>query len=238
MFESLSTGFRSRNRALFLVMIASLGAGLVGCQSLWDRHRENERMFALESARTHSGRGQCAQALPEFDRAQARIDLGAFAKESTQTRVRCYEKLGLSVVAAAHRRLIDDFYTEEPMAYPEKDGQSIFRVRRIADGGYNKPPAWLKIAAPRYTEYARRSKIIGRVVVSFEIAGNNRPKKIRVLEMPHPLLATWAIEAISQAKPLAKRKNFPALAPGTRFVTTFSFEYRFAGETETNPLDS
>ncbi|MGY8738921.1 MAG: hypothetical protein ACKVIW_15550, partial [bacterium] len=107
---------RSLTRALQLALMFFLLVGLTGCATLWDRVRENERMYSLETARTQTGRGQCAKALQTLDRAQARIDLGSYARESTVARARCYEKLELENLAYAHRRLIDDFYTDEPMA--------------------------------------------------------------------------------------------------------------------------
>ncbi|GEM_PF-4447014 len=232
---------RSLAPSLHTLLLSSLLASLLvfatGCQSMWDRHRENERLFALDSARTHTNRGQCSKAINELDRAQARIDLGAYSKESTLARARCYDKLGLTEMATAHRRMITDFYTDQPMAYPEADGTSVFRVRTVPKGGFDRPPAWLKIASPRYPEFARRSKIIGRVVVSFELAGNDKTRAVRVLEMSHPLLATWAVEAVVQANP-KKKKGSPELMPGGRFVTTFVFEYRWAKEVPQEPLDS
>lgn len=222
---------------VLLVLLVVFASGAVGCRSLWDRHRERERIFALDSARTHTKRGQCDKAIGELDRAQARIDLGEYSRESILARVRCYEKLGMTELATAHRRLLDDFYTEEPMAYPDPDGSSIFRVRKISKDGYDRPPNWLEISAPRYPEFARRSKITGRVVVAFDLAGNDRPRSVRVLEMPHPLLATWAIEAIVQAKP-KKKKGSPELMPGGRYVTTFIFEYRWAKEQPEEEFDS
>ena len=56
--------------------------------------------------------------------------------------------------------------------------------------------------------------------------------------MPHPLLASMAIEAIAQAKPKKKKKDSPELMPGGRFVTTFIFEYRWAKEQPEEKLDS
>ncbi|MEM9175817.1 MAG: energy transducer TonB [Myxococcota bacterium] len=226
-----------RSPLVLAILLCAILTSTVGCRSMWDAQRENERMFALDAARTHANRGQCDKALGEIDRAQSRIDLGAYSRESVLARLRCYEKLGMTELASAHRRLVADFYTDEPMAYPDPDGSSIFRVRTISKGGYDRPPAWLKISAPRYPEFARRSRIIGRVVVAFELAGNDRPRSIRVLEMPHPLLATWAIEAITQAKG-KKKKNAPELIPGGRYVTTFLFEYRWAKELPSEPLDS
>ena len=55
--------------------------------------------------------------------------------------------------------------------------------------------------------------------------------------MSHPLLATWAVEAVVQAKP-KKKKDSPELMPGGRFFTTFVFEYRWAKEVPQEPLDS
>lgn len=241
-FEGMQPARRRRNvaprrRRALAMCLALIALGAVGCQSMWDRVRERERLFALDTARTQTGRGQCPQALQSLDRAQARLDLGAYARESTVARARCYEKLGMTEMASAHRRLVDDFYTDEPMAYPDADGTSIFRVKQVSPGGYDRPPKWLKVPEPRYSAYARRSKIIGRVVIAFELAGNDRPRKIRVLEMPHPLLATWAIESIAQSKP-KKKKDSPDLMPGGRYVTTFVFQWRWAGESRDEPLDS
>ena len=229
---------RPLGRTLLMRLVAlMLATSLVSCASAWDRVREQERIFALETARTQTGRGQCANALKSLDRAQARIDLGAYSRESTAARARCYEKLGFTEFAAAHRRMLDDFYAEEPMAYPTADGASVFRVKTVPAGGFSRPPSWLKMPAPRYTPYAQRSKIVGRVVVSFELAGNNRPRKIRILEMPHPLLASWAVEAIASAQP-KKKEDDPILMPGERYVTTFLFEWRWAKEAPSEPLDS
>lgn len=228
---------RPLRSALAIGLLLTLAGTSVGCQSMWDRVRERERMFALDVARTHADRGQCTEAITEFDRAQSRIDLGPYSRESTAARLRCYEKLGATELASAHRRLLVDFYTDEPMAYPDADGSSIFRVKTLSELGYDRPPRWLQIPAPRYPDFARRSKIIGRVVIAFELAGNDRPRSIRVLEMPHPLLATLAIEAISQAKP-KKKKDDAELMPGSRFVTTFLFEYRWAKEAPEEALDS
>jgi len=209
----------------------------IGCTTFWDATRERERIFALEKARTETGRGQCVQALASLDRAQARLDLGLYARESTLARVRCYEKLGMDELAAAHRRLADDFYTDEPMALPKADGSSVFRVKTVPASGFSRPPSWLKFPAPRYSAYAQRSDIVGRVVVSFELAGNDRPRKIRILEMPHPLLATWTIEAIASAEP-KKKEGTATLMPGGRYVTTFVYEWRWAQEEQESEFDS
>ena len=225
------------HKAIIFAVALPLLFSLVSCRTMWDQVRERERLFALKAGRSQAGRGQCTGALQSLDRSQSRIDLGAYSRESTVARARCYDKIGFVELATAHRRMVDDFYTEEPMAYPSPDGGSVFRVKTVPSDGFSRPPSWLKIPSPRYTPYAQRSKIVGRVVVSFEIAGNDQPRRIRVLEMPHPLLATWAVEAIGSSKSV-KKKDTPITMPGGRYVTTFVFQWRWAKEAETEPLDS
>ena len=210
---------------LALVVVLTLS----GCGGMWDAVRENERGFALDNARNQSKRGKCVEALEAVDRAEAIMSIDRFAIESIQIRIRCYEKLGLPELQAAHRRLLEDFYTEEPMAFPAADGSSVFRASAAVPTKIDRPPSWLKIERPRYTAYAQRSKIIGRVVLSFGLAEGGKTNQIRVLEMSHPLLASWAIEAVAQAKP--KRKNqVPVIESERAYVTTFNFEWRWANE--------
>ena len=233
------TTCNSRRATAGLPVVAFTLVALVlsGCGTMWDRVREQERMFALDSARTQTNRGQCASALRSLDRAEARIDLGPYAREATLSRQRCYEKIGQQEAAAAHRRLIDDFYTDQPMALPEPDGSSVFRVKALPSDGFERPPNWLEVPSPRYTPYAQRSKIVGRVVIAFDLNKNGRPQRIRVLEMNHPLLASWAIEAIASAKPSKKEKGPSPLMPGGPFVTTFVFESHWAKEEPTSEFD-
>lgn len=219
--------------ALFAALALLLVLPVAGCRSMWSRVRENERAFALENARSQAKRGKCGEALESLDRAEAVMAIDRFAIESLQIRIRCYEKLERSEEMAAHRRLLEDFYSVEPMAFPAHDGSSVFRVREDAPTRFDRPPSWLQVQRPRYTPYAQRSKIVGRVVVAFGLAPNGRTTGIRILEMPHPLLATWAIEAVANAKPTSKMKgNAPLLETERRFVTTFNFEWRWADEPE------
>ena len=114
------------------------------------------------------------------------------------------------------------------MAIPEPDGSSVFRVSNIKPDDYDHPPSWLRIASPRYSDHARRSRLVGRVVVSFDLSKIGRPAKIRVLEMPHPLLATWAIESIAQSK--SREKETPFILSDRRYLVSFDFEWRWAKE--------
>ncbi len=219
----------SRTPWLVLVLAALLAGTSLGCGTMWENLRENERGFALENARRDAKRGKCAEALDGLDRAEAIMAIDRLALEATQIRIRCYEKLGLPELQAAHRRLLDDFYREAPMAFPAADGSSVFRVTDGAPKQFDRPPTWLKIERPRYTPYAQRSKIVGRVVITFGLTQEGRATHIRILEMPHPLLAAWAIEAIAQAKP-KRIGQVPIIESDRAYVTTFNFEWRWADE--------
>jgi hypothetical protein len=232
--------FRRCRRTAMIALLSSLFVAQSGCQNLSQWLREQERHSAIKTAHTQTQRGQCDEGLRSLDRAQAKLEIGRYARVASAARTRCYEILGLTEVARAHRRLIDDFYTREPMALPEADGSSIFRVSKLRSAGYERPPNWLGIPPPRYSPSARRSKIVGRVVIAFELTEDGRTKKIRVLEMPHPLLATWAIEAVSQAGKKKRSKgsqgNLLAMS-GDVYVTTFVFYWRWAVEEEEDEYD-
>jgi hypothetical protein len=218
---------RSSVRLMIAVsLIASLG---VGCATLWDRVRENERLTAVESARTYSKRGSCVKAIDALNRATARLDIGIFGKEATTLRTTCYERLGEPQLQYAHLRLLEDFYPDGNPALPAADGSSVFRVAEVPDVEFEKMPDALLVSPPHYSEAARRSYMTGRVVISFELTSEDTAKSIRVLEMPHPLLASWAIEAIAKLRRDGRKKD-ALIAPGGHYVATFAFEYRWADE--------
>lgn len=220
-------------QALLVVVALLLITGLPGCRPMWNKLRENERIFALENARNNASRGKCVEALADLDRAEAIMAIDRFAIEAIQMRIRCHEKLSQSELQSAHRRLLDDYYTTEPMAFPSLDGSSVFRVQEGAPTRFDRPPSWLQIQRPRYSPYAQRSKIVGRVVVAFTVLQSGRTSRIHVLEMPHPLLASWAIEAVAQAKPRrGKAGKVPVIESDRVHVTTFNFEWRWANEGE------
>jgi len=222
--------------AMLAIFLLLLVVAQSGCSPIWRRIREGERSFALKRAHNEIRRGDCEAGLLLLDRAQAALEIGSFARESTAARSRCYEKLGQPELASAHRRLLADYYATELIAVPESDGSTVFRVPNIKPDDYDPPPAWLQIESPRYSGYARRSKIVGRVVLSFDLSKNGRPRRIRVLEMPHPLLATWAIEAIALAE--SRSKEFSVVASEAHYLMVFDFEWRWAKKEEDPGEDS
>jgi hypothetical protein len=222
---------KKRISLAFAILLSLAISTSVGCGGFWKRVRESERNNSVSNARTYSKRGNCEKALHSLNRAMARLDIGAFGKEATTLRMRCYERQERWAAARAHQRLLDDFYSEEDPAYPAADGSSVFRVKSIRNVKYENPPAALVLEPPFYSEPARRSYIDGRVVISFELTADGKAKAIRVFEMPHPLLASWAIEAIEGVK-RSKKHQDTLLLPGGHYLTTFVFEYRWANEAQ------
>lgn len=223
----LSSGARIAMIAILTLVAATQSS----CGSLWLQVRERERAYAVESARHYALAGKCDLALQSLDRAQATLNLGSFAPESTTIRARCYEKLRLAELAAAHRRLLTDFYEKEalpPVLGP--DGSRVFRVADVILEDYSPPPSSFKLTPPRYGTFARRSGIVGRVVISFDLSKEGKPTKIRVLEMPHTLLATWAIEAVVESR--LRKTASPLITPGEHYLTVLKFEWRWAKTAE------
>lgn len=210
-------------RVVGLIVLGLAAFGVLACAGMGNRLRERERLFAVEKARTQTQRGQCAEALVSLDRAQARLDLGPYARESIRARVKCYAELGLDELARGHRRLLEDFYSGDSQTLSNDGGSPVFRVRDVDPASLEPAPSALRLEEPRISPSASRSRLVGRVVVSFAIGSDGQPTDLRVLEMPHPLLATWAMEAVARSK-LAKSADRSVLIPGRRYVTTFAFE--------------
>lgn len=214
-----------------LIAILTLVAGTqISCGSMWQQVREGERVVAAKSAHNYARNGKCGPALLSLDRAQATLKLGSYARESTTMRTRCYEKLGLTKLASAHLRLLADFYDQKPIAVGGQDGPPALRVADVIQRPHVPPPSSMKIPRPRYESPAQRSGIVGRVVIAFDLSRDGRPTMIRVLEMPHPLLATWAIEAIAESR--LRRTKEPTIQSGKRYVTILNFEWRWAKESQ------
>jgi hypothetical protein len=227
--ESIMSKSKPRISLVTAILLGVVIGSNLGCGGMWKRVREWERTNSVSNAREYAKRGDCEKAINSLDKATARIDIGAFGKEATILRLRCYERQERWAAARAHQRLLDDFYTAEEPAYPSPDGSSVFRVKSIRNVKYENPPSAFEIAPPQYSDTARRSYIDGRVVISFELTDAGKAKAIRVFEMPHPLLASWAIEAIEAGKRSRKHKDV-LLVPGSHYLTTFVFEYRWANE--------
>jgi tetratricopeptide (TPR) repeat protein len=214
-------------------MLTLFAATHLGCASMWQQIRERERLYAVESARAYAGQGKCELALNSLDRAQAKLDLGPFARESTNIRARCYENLGRTELAQAHRRLLADFYENDAIVARDPSGLEVLRVSNVALEGYGPPPSSLKIKPPRYNSHARRSGLVGRVVVAFDLSRDGKPTGIRVLEMPHTLLATWAIEAVLESH--LRKQAIQSVAVDAHYLTILSFEWRWARTPEIEP---
>jgi hypothetical protein len=225
---------RAVTRVVGLIVLGLAAFGVLACTGMGNRLRERERLFAVEMARTQTERGQCAEALTSLDRAQARLDLGLYARESIRARVKCYSKLGLDELARGHRRLLEDFYSVESRTLSDDGGSPVFRARDIDPALLEPVPSILRIEKPRISPSASRSRLVGRVVVAFALGIDGQPTDLRVLEMSHPLLATWAMEAVAGSK-VAKSADRSVLIPGRRYVTTFAFESHWEDQPEAEP---
>jgi hypothetical protein len=221
---------RSSVRIALITILTLVFVAPIGCTSMWQAVRKREYAYSVESARGYARAGKCEPALKSLDRAQASLNLGPFARESTAIRARCYEKLGLEELASAHRRLLTDFYVGEPISAPGPDELPVFRVADVNLDDHSPAPSSLKITPPRYNSFAGRSGLVGRVVIAFDISEDGKPTNVRVLEMPHTLLATWAIEAIVESR--IRKKARPWVAPAEHYLTVLSFTWRWAKQTE------
>ena len=186
-------------RIMAATLCAVLASGTVACTSMWESMRQSERASAAREFERLLEDGKCAEALPVLERAQADRALGAFAAKSTAQKAICLERVGRTEEALAHRRLLVDFFADSAAAQrilPEE------RERLFALGAWPRvpPPPAVEVPGPRYSRSAERSQIEGAVVVGYRLDRDARVSDIRVLESPHPLLASWAIEAVAQAE--------------------------------------
>ena len=174
-------------------------AALAGCGRMWAAIRERDRQSAEKTSQRLAERGQCARAIASAESAQAARELGDFAAKSTWLKARCLDALAMHEQSLAHWRLLADFYSDSTWA------QEIPPSLReeIATGSAASivaAPRDLKLPKARYSRSAERSHLIGVVLVEFTLDRAGASRQIRVLENPHPLLSSWAIEAVAQAK--------------------------------------
>ena len=227
-------GRARRARAGCARLAGALALCGLGCAGLGERLRENERTAAVANARRLVAKRDCAAALPTLERAQAARELGPFAAESSWLKFRCLEVLGRDAEAQAHRRLLRDFHPDfapqGALLPAEPAGDAPPRGPRAASATVSKA---LKIPRARMSPDAERSRITGDVLVAFHVDRSGRVGEIRVLENAHPLLASWAIEAIANAKP---ESGSAAVAFPGDGALRFHFESRW-GEPESEAAD-
>ena len=201
--HALVHSVRIRQGRVWRLVAAIVGTSLlVGCSPFWNGVRERERRFAEENALERAARGDCRGALPSLERSQATTALGPYAASSTWTRAQCLSRLGALEESKAHYRLLRDFY---PAFRPERIAQELGEdtvplTREMVELTTLGALPELALAEPRYSASADRSQLGGAVLVRFWVREDGGTQDIRVLEMPHPLLASWAIEAVAGAK--------------------------------------
>jgi tetratricopeptide (TPR) repeat protein len=212
-------------RVATVALLCALVA-LSGCNGMWEALRRSEQRMAANRARTLEQKGDCEAALESLERAQGVAELGAFAAESTWLKARCLERMDRHQEALAHWRLLVDFFPES--RYAQRVDASVRAEPGDPDANPIRGPAprALSIAQPRYSHTARRSHLTGSVVLTYRIRSAGEVDEIRVIELAHVLLASWAIEAIARAEwhsKHARELELPLWA-----TSSFRFEHIWA----------
>ena len=195
---------RTRALSTSWLIVAVIAVFSVGCASFWTSVREGERTRAAKKANNYFKDGRCDRVLVQLDRAEAALKLGEYGAHATYQRAVCLENLGQTVAARANYWMVVDFYPESPMR--------PLALEKLGRYGNPEPLSQLKeefsslnvypeieIPSPRYSEAAERSAVVGSCFLVFTMAADQKTSDIRVVQMDHPLLASWAIEAVSAA---------------------------------------
>lgn len=192
----------SRIRACGSGLLALLCLALAACGPFWAAVRENERDFAMRSAQARVEAGDCRAALPSLERAQAHRELGRYAARSTLMKARCLVHLGRAEEGKAHYRLLRDFHPEfQPELVADELREIATPLQQArADAQRSTDLSDLRIPRPRYSASADRSYLSGAVLLRFDLLPGPRVEAIRVLEPTHPLLASFAVEAVAQTE--------------------------------------
>lgn len=219
----------SRERAFFLILVLCVSTG---CGSFWASVREGERSRSEKQANTYFKGGRCQRALDQLDRSEAAQDLGSYASDATYQRAVCLEKLGHKEAARANYLMILDFYPEsrvKPLAMKQL-AEPEFRDGFSKDQAGLSPlpmPSQVEMPGSRYSEAAERSGLVGDTVLVFTLEADQSVSGIRVLKMGHPLLASWAIESVSQAT--LREKAAPLPLP-MQIITRVVFSSHWHGD--------
>jgi tetratricopeptide (TPR) repeat protein len=217
-----------------LVLVAVFG---VGCTSFWTSVREGERSRAVKQANSYFKEGRCDRVLAQLERAEAALNLGPYGAHATYQRAVCLENLGFREPARANYWMVVDFYPDSPLKSKaleklglHEESESLSELQRESASLLVYPQ--IEIPSPHYSEAAERSRVVGSCVLSFTMKADETVSDIRVLQMDHPLLASWSIEAVSAAK--IREGSEPPDLPVTT-VTKLVFSSFWHGETQEAP---
>ena len=208
----------------------------MGCASFWDGVREDERDRAQAQANRYFKEDRCELVLAKLDRAESADDPGRYAAVATYQRAVCLSKLGRNTEARAHYLMLADFYPDDSLTRRALAGLGGSAPALDLSEARATVPSLLtssgiEIPAPRYTQTAERSKLVGSVIALFTVGPKGEVSEIRVIDMSHPLLASWSIEAVARAK---LKKGTWGLSLPMKTVThlVFSSHWHGAGEDE------
>ena len=217
-----------------LVLLAVFG---VGCTSFWTNVREGERSRAAKQANSYFKDGRCDRVLDQLERAEAALNLGEYGAHATYQRAVCLENLGQKELARANYWMVVDFYPESPLKSKalEKLGrygdlESLSQLEQESSSFRTYPQ--IEVPSPHYSEAAERSAVVGSCVLVFTMKADESISDIRVVQMDHPLLASWSIEAVSAAK-IREGADPPDLP--VKSVTKLVFSSFWHGESQEAP---
>lgn len=221
----------SRECVFLLVLVLCVSTG---CGSFWASVREGERNRSEKQANSYFKAGRCERALEQLDRSEAAQDLGSYGADATYQRAVCLEKLGHKEAARANYLMVVDFYPESRVKSLAlgKLGRSKVRGEFSKDQAGLSPaplPSQVEVPNSRYSEAAERSGLVGDTVLVFTLEADQSVSGIRVVEMGHPLLASWAIESVSQ---VTLRESAAPLSLPMQTVTRIIFSSHWHGDGE------
>ena len=220
-----------------VLLLALLFFFSAGCGSFWASVRDGERSRSEKKANTYFKDGRCQRALKQLDRAEAEKELGSYGAQGTYQRAVCLDNLGHEESARANYLMVVDFYPKSRMkelALQKLGGaEEIQTLSQIRDEASSLAVLrQIQIPSPRYSEAAERSGVVGDVIVMFTMNADQEVSDIRVVHMDHPLLASWSIEAVSNAT-LHEGATLPNPPARTLSRLVFTSFWHGDGEAET-----
>ena len=226
-------GIRNRVFPWAVAVLLSAVCATLGCSSMWESVRESQRLSSVRLARELVERGSCERALETIGRAQSTAELGRFEAESIWLRARCLSRLERSQQALAHWRLLADHYSESPFSrrIPAEVREQL--GRRAETRAPSSPKAF-EAPQPRYEPGAQQAKLVGSVWLEFDLDEAGGVGDIRVIETPHPLLASFAVEALALGK--WTDRSLPVRMG--RYGAKYRFEHHFAQPASKSPRRS
>ncbi len=183
---------------LALAVIGAAATGL-GCAGFWESIRRHEHAVSWNRAVDLAASDRCEAAIASIERAQNEKSLTRrFAAESTWLKANCLNALGRREEALAHYRFLRDFLGDSP--HLDSLPEAVLGEDPALAGPVELTSTTLDLPTARYSSAARKAGISGTVEIRYELDPHGAAVRIRVVREAHPLLASWAIEAVAAGR--------------------------------------